>query len=166
MTAPRIAKLEALDNFSLAVTWKDGQSVTVNLSGVIAEVRALADLADPDLFATARIVAYGRGVEWDNGADFSADSLAAMAEEQARVFTGDDFKRWQEDMGLSIREAAGLFEVDPSTIKNYRAAGDRPLKAMVRFACAGLRDDDDMRRALRRPRRAGRPASRKHPAGH
>jgi len=154
---PRISKAKPLPGRRLAITWKSGGKDLVDLGGVIAEVEALASIADAELFRTVRVCAYGRGVEWDDGTDYSADSLDELAREQRHQFTGADFKAWQDSLDLTINEAAALLEVDPSTVKNYRAA-KKPLKRIVRLACSALNEHQTVRRAHRGRRRpVGRP---------
>ncbi len=153
---PYIKKLTAIEGLRFAVTWKDGTTDIVDMAGTIPTVVGMAELADPGLFATAKIVSWGRAVEWENGIDYSADSIHELALEQSREFTGKAFKVWQSAIGLSNAEAAGVFDVDISTIKNYRAK-TKPLPRVVRFACDALAGSDLMVRAHRHPRRAGRP---------
>ena len=66
------------------------------------------------------IVAWGGGVAWACGVDYSADSLARLAEEQ-RSRTAAEFVRWQKKMTISNREAADLLDRSLTTIKNYRS---------------------------------------------
>ena len=152
----RIKKVKALPDLRLAVTWRSGGTDTVDLAGTIEDFAPLRPLADPALFARAKVVAYGGGIAWPDGLDLSADTLHALAQEQRREFTGESFKAWQRAMELSNAEAADLLDVDPSTIKNYRAKRSS-LPRIVRFACDGLAAQPAMKRAHLRPRKAGRP---------
>ncbi len=154
--SPRIKKLKVLPDLRLTVTWRSGGTDTIDLAGMIDDFAPFRPLEDPALFAQARIVAYGGGIAWPNGVDFSADSLHELAEEQRREFTGESFKEWQSSMELSNSEAAELLDVDPSTIKNYRAK-KTSLPRIVRFACDGLAAKPALKRAHVRPRKAGRP---------
>ncbi len=153
---PYIKKLNVLEGLRLAVTWKSGATEIVDMSGTIAGIVSMDALEDPALFATARVAAYGRAVEWDGGIDYSADSIHELAIEQNRQFTGPMFKAWQEAIGLSNSETAELLDVDLSTVKNYRAKV-KSLPRVVRFACDGLAANRQMVRANIHPRRAGRP---------
>ncbi len=153
---PRVKKLKTLPSRRLAVTWKSGGTATIDLTGTIADFEPFRPLEDPGLFAAAEIVAFGRGIAWPNGLDFSADGLFELALEQGREFTGADFKAWQESLGFSNSETADLLGVDLSTIKNYRAK-TTPLPRVVRFACDGLSANRQTVRAHFHPRKAGRP---------
>lgn len=159
-TLPRIKKVKPLPNFRLAITWKDGGADTVDMEGVISDFEPFHPLQDPDIFSKTEVVAYGRGIAWPNGLDFSADSLFFLVRQQRREFTGEDFKAWQKTLGLSNSETADLLDVDVSTVKNYRTR-KRALPRIVRFACSGLSADRPMMRAHYHPRHPGRPQTAK-----
>lgn len=155
---PRIKKIKPLANFHLAITWKDGGTDTVEMEGTISDFEPFRPLKDAGTFAQVEIVAYGRGIAWPNGLDFSADSLLFLVRQQRQEFTGEDFKAWQKTLGLSNAETANLLDVDISTVKNYRIR-KRALPRIVRFACSGLSNDRPMMRAHYHPRHPGRPRS-------
>src|SRR4029077_1948884 len=93
-------------------------------------------------------------IEWPNGLDYSADSLAHIAAEQ-RTMSGADFKHWQTEMGLSLQETADALGVTVTTVKNYRNAAAVPVT--VGIACAALGRRDESFFARYRPRARGRP---------
>jgi hypothetical protein len=124
------------------------------MSGVIDSKELFRTLKDYDRFDTARVVAHGSGIEWDNGLDYSADSLEVMAEQQ-RGMSGQDFADWMKEMGISLQEAADLFGVVPSTIKAYRKSQRLPVA--IQIACRALKNDPDLFLARYHPRVAGRP---------
>jgi len=154
----RIAAARALPGYRLTITWQDGGNDIVDLTGVVTTVPLFAALRDEATFADVQVVAYGSGIEWNNGLDYSADSLAHFAESQ-RCMTGEDFRHWKRDMRLSLREAADLFGMSPSTMKTYLAP-ERELPVAFQIACLGMRRDQEMFLARYRPRRTGRPAKR------
>ena len=154
----RIESVQALPGHRLAISWRDGGNDTVDMTGVVTSVPLFAPLRDEATFSDVRVVAYGSGVEWGNGLDFSADSLAYFADSQ-RSMTGQDFRRWKQQMGLSLREVADLFGMAPSTMKTYLAP-DRELPVAFQMACMAMQRDRDIFLARYRPRRAGRPRKR------
>lgn len=81
----RIATVQAHHPCKLTVTWRDGDVDTVDLSGVIAGFAPFAPLQDFALFSTATVIGHGSGIEWENGLNYSADSLECIAEEQEPV---------------------------------------------------------------------------------
>jgi len=138
----------------LRIVWHDGGTDTIDMTGAIRGLDLFAPLRDPAAFAQVEVIDYGSGIEWSNGIDYSADSLANLAEEQCEM-TGADFRRWQAEMGLSLQETADLFGWSLSTVKSYRRA--RTLPIAVQIACRAMRRDRETFLARYRPRLAGRP---------
>lgn len=155
MKLRRIRSVSALPGHRLRIRWRDKGEDTVDIIGVVAGNPVFAPLADAAAFADVRVVAYGSGIEWGNGLDYSADFLVILAENQRRM-TGDDFRRWKQRMHLSLREVADLFGMATSTIKTYLAA-DRELPVAFQIACLAMQRDREVLLARYRPRRAGRP---------
>lgn len=151
-TLPRIKKLHVVRAHRLAITWKDGGTDTVDLSGVIIDFEPFHLAA----FADVAVVGHGSAVEWGNGLDMGADNLAVIAEEQ-RQFTGEDFRRWMEKIGLSLAEVADMLEISRSTVKNYRRREQKPLPTVVAIACRAVDADEVRRRAHLQRRRTGCP---------
>ena len=157
MPLPRIAEIEIAPEFTLIVTWKDGTTAAINMEGVIHGFAPFAPLRDPALFGQASIMGWGDGVEWPGGLDYSADSLAFVAEDQREMMPAD-LKAWQAAMGLSNAEAADWMGVALSTWKTYIQANKRvprPVQIAARAAAA----KPGVFQAHYKPRRAGRPRS-------
>jgi len=150
----RIKAIRPVAPSTIHIKWRDGGADVVDLAGAIADFAPFAPLRDPALFAKAKIAAYGAGIEWPNGLDYSADSLAHIAAEQ-RAMSGADFRRWQSEMGLSLQETADALGVTVTTVKNYRNAEAVPVA--VSIACAALARRDESFFARYRPRTLGRP---------
>lgn len=66
----------------LRVTWDDGMTRNVDVSPMFSRHPVLAMLNIPEVFRDVSVVPGGGGVEWVNGADFSARSLRIWADEQ------------------------------------------------------------------------------------
>lgn len=156
---PRIATVRAEAPYRLHIDWIDGRTDAVDMRGIVEGFEPFAPLRDPDLFAQVAVAGFGSGVEWPNGLDYSAMSLAHVAEAQADM-SGQDFRRWQEEMCLSIQETADIFGVTANTVKNYRKLEKLPIA--VKVACRALENDRETFFALYRRRYTGRP--RKHSA--
>ena len=105
---------------TLAIDWKGGGSDTVDLTGLIARIKAFAPLKEADAFAAVRADDTAMGIEWDCGLDLSGTTLKTIAEEQ-RPMAAAEFVRFMTDYGISIREAGDLFGFSVSTIKTWRA---------------------------------------------
>ena len=140
--------------YRLRVVFKDGRRADVDLTGVVFGHRAFAPLRDPDCFRRVRIVHYGAGIGWIGDLDYSADSLAALADAQA-PFGPRDFRAWQERLGLSNRQAADVLDVSIETINRYRAGARIP--GVVALACRAVEHNPAFIAARFRPRQAGRP---------
>ena len=159
----RVDSVAAEAPCTLRITWRDGQVDAIDMAGVIAAFGPFAPLKDEAAFRSVRVADWGSGVEWDNGLDFSSDSLERLAEEQ-RGMDGAEFKAWLESMGLSIQETADLFGVAPSTIKEYRKPG-RTLPIAWQIACHAMKRDPETFFARYRPRLSGRPKKAEAAAG-
>jgi hypothetical protein len=151
----RIDSVAAHPGHRLQIQWRDGSVDIIAMAGVINGNPVFAALKDSAAFADVRSIAYGSGVEWGNGLDYSADSLAFLAEHQ-RCMTGADFRRWKQQMRLSLREVADLFGMATSTIKTYMSPA-RNLPIAFQIACLAMQRDEDVFLARYRPRHAGRP---------
>jgi hypothetical protein len=157
-TIPRIANVTAIAPYALKVTWKGGGTDVIDMTGIVYDFEPFAPLRDPQAFAEVRKLDWGEGIEWpDLGLDFSADSLAAMAEEQSD-FSTTDFTAWQEGLGLSNQEAADVLGVTVATIKNYRKGKHIPKATAI--ACRALQTNRVVFGAHYQPRKPGRPRSR------
>lgn len=152
---PSIKAVKPLaEPYRLRVTFKDGRRADVDLTGVLFSHKAFAPVRDPKSFRRVRVVHYGAGIGWSEDLDYSADSLAALADAQAPFATAN-FRRWQEAVRLSNREAADVLGLSIETIKKYRAGSRIP--AVVALACRATQHDPALLAARFRPRRAGRP---------
>ena len=153
---PRIDKLlRSQRPRTLVIYWRGGGVDKVDLSGLITRSKHFAVLADPELFATAKAVAFGGGVGWANGLDYSATNLHKMAEGR-RPMTGRQFVSWQKKMGISNRETAALFDRTVSTVKNYHNADKVPM-AVAATARSMMRDPVIFQAHFRPAPKAGRP---------
>jgi hypothetical protein len=153
--ARRISSVQAQPDYHLSVVWQDGGCAVVDMTGVVQKLPYFAALKDEAAFRQVSVVDYGTGIEWENGIDYSADSLEVMASEQARM-TADDLRSWKQDMELSLNEMADIFGISVSAVKTY-LTGQQPIPIAMQVACTAMRRDRTILYARFRPRVAGRP---------
>jgi Protein of unknown function (DUF2442) len=67
---------------TLRITWDDGVTRDVDVTGWMRRHPLLDMLNDPDVFRDVSVVNNGGGVEWANGADFCAQALRLLSDEQ------------------------------------------------------------------------------------
>ena len=156
---PRIAHVAAELPARLRIDWKGGGSDIVDLAGWIAAGRCvLAGLADPDVFAAPRLIAFDSAVEWgepDGPPAIDAHHLKLIADEQ-KAFGAPELVDWQRRTGVSNREAAGFLGVAVSTYARWKSEGGMPT--IVGMVCRASLRDPIMISAYLRPRRGpGRP---------
>jgi hypothetical protein len=138
MKRPRLSAVQALPDFRLALTFIDGQKLTLDLGGDIHAYAGLQPLLDPEVFATATMDDYGWTVEWlepdiQIGADtLYMDALAQnSADENTRIFIG-----WRARTGLSLNETAQALGVSARSISRY-SNGREAVPRSLALACLG-----------------------------
>ena len=83
-TLRRISRVVAVRPHGIVVTWDDGRSDQVDMSEAVLGLDLFAPLRDFGVFAAVEVIDWGSGIEWSHGLDYSADSLAALAEDRNR----------------------------------------------------------------------------------
>jgi hypothetical protein len=78
----RIEKVAPVTTGTLTITWNDGITRDVDVSEWMKRHVLLEMLNDPDVFRDVSVVNNGRGVEFANGADFCAQALRLLSDEQ------------------------------------------------------------------------------------
>lgn len=156
MELPRISKVRAAESpRTLIVDWAGGADQSrVDMTGVIATVKAFAVLEDSKFFRDVEVIDHGVAIGWPDGLDYSAFNLRVLAEEQ-QPMDGPGFVRWQEAVKLSNQETADVLGVSLKTIKNYRRSQGVPTA--VSLACRALLRQPLVLQAHYRPRKPGRP---------
>jgi hypothetical protein len=156
---PRVRSVSAAKaSWTLDVVWADGGKSRVDLTGLIHRSRHFrVFLDDPAGFRKVSVTEWGSGVEWENGLDYSADTLKMIADEQ-RPVTGSDLKAFETEHHLSTAETANLLGLAERTIRSYRVAARLPQS--VAIAIRALEASNTMLAAHYRPAgqiSAGRP---------
>jgi DNA-binding transcriptional regulator YiaG len=156
---PRIKQVSAgKQPWTVDVHWKNGSESHVDLTGLIHRSRHFGRfLEEPLAFRKVKVVDWGAAISWENGLDYSANTLKTIADEQ-RSLSGADLQAFESTNNLNSAETASLFDVSERTIREYRSAAKLPqpialaLRAMLANSTVL---DAHYRPAARRPR--GRP---------
>lgn len=121
----------------LDLTFADGACLAVDLAGWSAQVPALAALADPQLFATARLDALGGYVVWiEDDLELAADNLRNLAIEQSGGIGHERLFNWLHESGMTQAEAAEAIGISRRML-NYYLSGTKPIPKTVWLACLG-----------------------------
>ena len=138
MNRPRFQHVEALENHTARLTFRNGSVFTVDFKPFFKESAGLAPLLDPAQFIKARTDEYGWTIEWpDLDIQIGADTLWLDAQAQnapdegTRLFAG-----WRSRYGLSLKQAADALGLTTRTISAY-STGARPIPKTVQLACIG-----------------------------
>jgi len=138
MKRPRLRSAHVLSDFRLALTFINGQELTVDLGMDIHAYPSLRPLLDREVFATAVVSDDGWIVEWlepdiQIGADtLYMDALAQNAQdENTRIFID-----WRARTGLSLSEAAEALGVSARSISRY-SNGREAVPRSLALACLG-----------------------------
>lgn len=78
----RIVSVEVLRTPVLRATFSDGAVRDIDFSETIARSRWFRTLATPTTFEDVEIVHDGRALQWVTGADYCADALRILGDEQ------------------------------------------------------------------------------------
>ncbi len=122
---------------ALTLTFADGETLLVDLSGVAKAYPALSALSDPVLFASARMDARGGYVIWiDDDLEIAADNLRNMAIEQAGGIGHERIISWMHKHDLTQERAAEAIGISRRML-NYYLSGAKPIPKTVWLACLG-----------------------------
>ncbi len=132
-----IAALAVRPPFALTLTFADGVTLPVDLASTVRGYPALAALADPALFAKARIDARGGYVVWiDNDLELAADNLRNMAVEQSGGIGNERLVNWMHKHSLTQERASEAIGVSRRML-NYYLSGAKVIPKTVWLACLG-----------------------------
>ena len=79
-----IVRVDVLKTPVVRVLFDDGVLRDVDFSPVIARSKWFRSLDIPTTFETVEVINNGRALQWITGADYCADALRIMADEQLR----------------------------------------------------------------------------------
>ncbi|WP_433767116.1 DUF2442 domain-containing protein [Pseudomonas putida] len=137
MKRPRLAGVQALPGYRLALTFINGQQLTLELTHDVQAYRGLQPLQG-NAFSGAELGDDGWSVEWPEldiqiGADtLYLDALAQNAsDEDTRIFID-----WRARTGLSLSQAAEALGVSTRSISRY-SSGREAVPRSLALACLG-----------------------------
>ncbi|MFJ7282219.1 DUF2442 domain-containing protein [Pseudomonas sp. NPDC099000] len=138
MKRPRLSAVQALPDYRLALTFIDGQQLTLDLSRDLHAYPGLQPLLEADAFERAISGDDGWSVEWPEqdiqiGADtLYLDALAQNAlDENTRIFID-----WRARTGLPLNQAAEALGVSARSITRY-SSGREAVPRSLALACLG-----------------------------
>jgi len=133
----QLTSVQALPESRLRLTYADGQSFEVDLQVWIASTPVLRALADPALFARAKLGFGARSVDWiEDEVDLGADNLRNLAVEQSGGIGHERIWNWLHEMGLTLEQAAQALGISRRMLIYYRD-GEKPIPRAVWLACLG-----------------------------
>jgi hypothetical protein len=138
MKRPRLSAVQALPDYRLALTFIDGQQLTLDLSRDLHAFPGLQPLLVDHAFNGATLGDEGWCVEWPEldiqiGADtLYLDALAQNAsDENTRIFID-----WRARTGLPLNQAAEALGVSARSITRY-SSGREAVPRSLALACLG-----------------------------
>ncbi|MBK5355348.1 DUF2442 domain-containing protein [Pseudomonas sp. TH41] len=138
MKRPRLAAIQVLTDYRLALTFIDGQQLTLDLSRDLHAYPGLQPLLEAGAFESATLGDEGWSAEWPEqdiqiGADtLYLDALAQNAsDDNTRIFI-----HWRARTGLPLNQAAEALGVSARTITRY-SSGREAVPRSLALACLG-----------------------------
>ncbi|VVP75541.1 hypothetical protein PS918_01800 [Pseudomonas fluorescens] len=156
MKRPRLSQVQALPDYRLALTFIDGQQLTLDLSRDLEAFPGLQPLLG-SAFEGAVLGDDGWCVEWPEqdiqiGADtLYLDALAQNAsDENTRIFID-----WRARTGLPLNQAAEALGISARSISRY-SSGREAVPRSLALACLGWDFLQAQNRSLRAAEETGR----------
>jgi hypothetical protein len=138
MKRPRLSAVQVLPDYRLALSFIDGQQLTLDLSHDLQAYPGLQPLREARAFKGATLGDDGWSVEWPEqdiqiGADtLYLDALAQnAADENTRIFID-----WRARTGLPLNQAAEALGVSTRSITRY-SSGREAVPRSLALACLG-----------------------------
>ena len=121
---PRLATAMIIDGRRVRVTWRDGNSVIVDLGPVLLSHRHFIPLRDnDDLFQTLRVNEEGTALEWDEGIELSALWISRLPEVGMQ---NAEFRAIMRKLRYSLDGMASALEISRRLVAMYRGAAPIP----------------------------------------
>ncbi len=121
---------------TLDISWSTGETLSVDVAGLVRRFKLYAPLKDPALFVQASADDWGHAVCWPNDITMGADQLYSLVREQIGEWGPAQFDAWMQRNNLSLSAAAEALGMTRRMMAHYRT-GSRPIPRLVRLACEG-----------------------------
>lgn len=124
---------------TLTLTWRDGSSGTVDVSGVVGTFKFYAPLRrSAKTFRSVKVGEYGSDVVWDGGIDMAADTLWRLAQEQSgATMSCEEFRAWRERNAFTLETAARALGLSRRMVAYYEN-GEKAIPRVVALATTAL----------------------------
>ncbi len=133
----RITHVAALPDQSLHIVFGDQYAATVSLRDWIENTKALSRLADPKVFAKARVGEHGASVVFiDEELELGADNLRDLETEQSGGIGHERMIEWMLGNNLTQERAAEAIGISRRML-NYYLSAEKPIPKTVWLACIG-----------------------------
>lgn len=134
-----VAAVKAKAPSKLALRWSDGTKTEFDAAPLLRG-KAFRSLRDTDAFARVHVGEWGHSIEWESGAELSAETLwletlSATGHQDARAFL-----EWRLRHGLSLAKAADALGVSRRMVAYY-SNGEKPVPKPILLACKGWEVD-------------------------
>jgi hypothetical protein len=140
---PRLAAAMIVDDRRVRLTWRDGNSVTVDLSPLLLSHRHFIPLRDnDDLFQTLRINEEGTALEWDDGIELSALWISRLPEVGMQ---NAEFRAIMEKLHYSLDGMASALDISRRLVAMYR--GVAPIPAHIALSARYLAERAEKKQA-------------------
>lgn len=122
----------------LTLTFADGYTTEVDLSGFISKYPTLARLHDRKVFAKIALDEWKRGIIFagDDNLSLASDNLRALALEQAGEYSHQHVIVWMHQNGLTLDDAAQALGISRRMLAYYRS-GEKPVPKSIGLAMLG-----------------------------
>lgn len=133
---PRLAAATIIDGNRVRVTWRNGNSVTVDLDPVLKSHRHFIPLRDnEELFQTLRVNEDGTALEWDGDIELTAVWIASLP---PIGMENSEFRQIMDRLHMSLDGMASMLMVSRRMIAEYR--GTKPIPNSIALASRYLFD--------------------------
>ena len=134
---PRIKRVEVVAELRLRVDFGRDGIRDIDLTAFATGKKAV--LADPAVFATAKVSVYGAAVEWPFiGLGIGGDCLWRLSEQQlGQAMRPEDFLAWRKRLGLTQAAAAKELGFTRRAVIYYEQ-GARLIPKVVMLACRAI----------------------------
>jgi hypothetical protein len=130
-----ISAVKAKAPTTLAIRWSDGTRVELDLAETLRD-KAFKPLRNSAAFGRVRVGEWGHSVEWQGGAELSAEALWLETLSATGHRDTRDFLEWRLRHGLSLTKTAEALGLSRRMVAYY-SNGEKPVPKPILLACKG-----------------------------